>query len=184
MQKTLKSTKMSTVDQGSTIVDRNRSLRKTVKTRGKMNTKALATQATELINHLNIFRNKDEQRRFLREYNMLPISCQNKIIGLCETMSDGNKSFKIAQYMSLSDKGYEYFDFTIYHKRAGIGPTRQQMPAIGLVKKLISIYYDTDKKINVDIKALVNHCIAKLAKTTSRRKKVTAKSEVTTEVSK
>lgn len=182
MTNSKKITKISAIDQGSTIVDRN--LRKTVKIGDKMNTKALATQATALINHLNIFKNRDEQRQFLREYNMLPISCQNKVIGLCETMGNVNKSFKIAQYMSQSDKGYEYFDFTIYHKRAGIRPTRQQIPAIGLVKKLISVYYDTDKKINVNIKDLINHCNAKLAKTTSRRKRATAKSEITTEVSK
>ncbi|QIH33873.1 hypothetical protein [Sphingobacterium sp. DR205] len=179
-----KPTKMKAIDQGSTTVDRNRNLRRAVKTNGKMNAKTSANQATELITHLNIFKNKDEQRQFLREYTKLPISCQNKLLGLCEIISDGNRSFKISQYMSQSDQGYEYFDFIIYHKREGIKPTRQQMPAIGLVKKLISVYYDTNSKIDLNIKDLLSHCNTILANTTSRRKKVSAKSEVTTETSK
>lgn len=135
-----------------------------------------AEKNPSLVDHNNVITTKAESKRFVNQYKPLPSSCKSKVANLVLSINNNDTRFKISQYQRESESGYPYYELVRYSARDNVRATREHIPAIEFVTKLINLYYNSNTPINIDINKLISQCESKISNSTKRAPRLKDKS--------
>lgn len=142
-------------------------------------TKVKAEKKPSVIEHSNIIKTVGGCKQFLHQYKNLPLSCKKKIEKFVDLLNNNDLHFRISQYPRESERGYTFYELTKYSARENVKPTREHIPAIEFITKLIDTYYNSNEVINIDINKLISHCESRIVKPNIRTRKVSPKANKT-----